>query len=138
MVNYDEKSCGLVVFRKAQPENLYLLLHYPSGHWDFAKGHVEAGETEEQTAIRELAEETGITKVNLIPGFRHAISYRYLRQGRQSNKQVVFFLAETAQDAIEISHEHQDHIWLPYSEALAKLTFDNAKQLLIKSHTLLS
>lgn len=138
MVKYDEKSCGVVLFRRTEEQNQFLLLHYPNGHWDFPKGHVEDNETEEQTALRELTEETGIQNAEILSNFRHGISYRYFRNGKPSNKQVIFFLAETTEDTVAISHEHQNHIWLPYSEALQKLTFDNAKQLLIKAQNHLS
>ena len=53
-----EKSCGAVVYRMEKGRRLYLLLHYCEGHWDLPKGHVEAGESEEQTARREISEET--------------------------------------------------------------------------------
>ncbi|MFZ5500518.1 MAG: NUDIX domain-containing protein, partial [Candidatus Micrarchaeota archaeon] len=54
----DEKSCGIVLFSE-DGGRLYLLLHYTAGHWDFPKGHVEADESEAETALRELLEETG-------------------------------------------------------------------------------
>lgn len=127
---YDEKSCGIVLFRLEGGVRQYLLLHYPSGHWDLAKGHVEADEEEMETALRELEEETGITNVDFVEGFRYPVSYSYMRGGRLSHKQVIFYLAETDQDAVEISHEHQGHQWLPYEQAHAKLTFKNAKDLL--------
>ena len=52
-----EKSCGAIVINK---NNKILLVHHNAGHWDFPKGHIENGETEEQTAIREVKEETNI------------------------------------------------------------------------------
>lgn len=140
MVKYDEKSCGIVVFRHA-PEadkNLYLLLHYPGGHFDFPKGHVEKGEDEKQTALRELIEETGISDLDFIDGFREEISYKYRRRKQLSNKQVVFFLGKTETEKIKISHEHHGHLWLPYEAALKKLTFENARELLRKAGKFLS
>ncbi len=72
-----EKSCGIVVFREELPERLYLLLHYEEGHWDFPKGHIEAGETEKEAAFREVYEETGIPEPDfeLMMGFRERIEY---------------------------------------------------------------
>ena len=58
----EEISAGVVIFRRENSRILFLLLHYPSGHWDFVKGKIEKGETFHQTAIRETKEETGITK----------------------------------------------------------------------------
>ena len=60
-----EKSCGIVVLNN----NKILLLHYPSGHWDFPKGHVDGNETEQETAVRELVEETAIDDIHLVRGF---------------------------------------------------------------------
>lgn len=132
-IKFDEKSCGVVVFREATPERLYLVLHYPSGHWDFPKGHVEGWETEQETALRELVEETGISDFEFMDGFREEVSYIYKKQGKNSNKQVVFFLGKTKTREVKISHEHQDHLWLPFDAAYKKLTFDNAQNLLRKA-----
>lgn len=137
VIKYDEKSCGIVVFREKDGINLYLLLHYPSGHWDLAKGHVEAGETEHQTAARELLEETGIADIQFIDGFREEISYKYRRNKKISNKQVVFFLAKTNLEKIKISHEHKGFKWLPYEAAFNTLTFDNAQNLVKKAKNFL-
>jgi 8-oxo-dGTP pyrophosphatase MutT (NUDIX family) len=67
MIN--EKSCGAVVYAK-NPELKYLLLQYEAGHWDFVKGNVEEGETEKETTLRELREETGIADAQFIEGFK--------------------------------------------------------------------
>lgn len=136
-IKYDEKSCGVVLFRQSDEERLFLILHYPSGHFDFPKGHVEDSEQEQETAKRELEEETGVTDAEIIPGYREEISYRYFRNGKPSNKQVVYFLAKTNTEKIVISHEHQGSIWLPYEQAMKKLTFDNAQKLLKKAQLFL-
>lgn len=127
-----EKSCGIVVFHENDRRE-YLLLHYPGGHWDLPKGHVEKDETEEETALRELEEETGIGQAEFIPGYREVISYTYHRGPKLSTKEVVYFLASTNEKGITISHEHQDFLWLPYEEAVEKLTFENAKELVRKA-----
>ena len=133
-IKFDEKSCGVLLYRENNNEKLFLLLHYPSGHWDLPKGHVEDTDADEHaTAARELMEETGIADIEFVAGFREPISYKYRRKGRMSNKQVVFFLAKTNLQDIQISHEHQDFIWLPYDSAFKKLTFDNARGILQKS-----
>ena len=138
-VKYDEKSCGIVVFREEDGVRKFLLLHYPNGHWDLAKGHVEEGESEMETARRELEEETGISNVNFLDGYREQISYEYYRPGgKLSNKEVIFFLAKTRDENIELSHEHQNSVWLEYKAALDRLTFDNAKQLLEKAEKFLA
>lgn len=134
MTKFDEKSCGVVVFREQENEKYFLILKYPGGHFDLVKGHIEANETEIQTATRELLEETGIADLKYIYGFREEISYKYFRNnGLPSNKQVVFFLGKTNLSDIRLSHEHHEFFWLKYNDALEKLTFDNAKNLLVKA-----
>jgi 8-oxo-dGTP pyrophosphatase MutT (NUDIX family) len=127
-----EKSCGAIIYLKKNSETLYLLLHYEAGHWDFVKGNVEVNETEKETVIRELREETGITDAHFIDGFREKIEYYYRRQGQTVHKQVLFFLMETNTEFVTISFEHIGSIWLNYNQALEKLTFKNEKELLKK------
>lgn len=117
---------------------MYLLLHYASGHWDFPKGHVEAGEGEEQTARREISEETGIVSLELIPNFRETIEYSFSRDGASVPKEVVFFLAKTEGKAVRLSDEHVGFAWLPYDAAKKKATYQNAKNLLEKAEKKLS
>lgn len=114
-----------------------MILHYPGGHFDLPKGHIEGEETEKEAAIRELEEETGITEVELIDGYRHMIEYQFRHAGNLIQKDVVFFLGKTNTEEITISHEHQDFMWLPFEEAHHKLTFTNAKALLEKAQHLL-
>ena len=131
-----EKSCGIIVYSKNKRKK-YLLLHYPSGHWDLPKGHVEKDEEEEVTALRELAEETDITEVELDNGFRETINYYFREKGQTIYKEVVFFLGHTTTEKVKISFEHQNFEWLPYKQAHAKLTFQNAKGLLEKAEKFL-
>ena len=125
-----EKSCGVVLLNS----NKVLLLQHPdtttSGHWDFPKGHVEKGENELQTALRELKEETGIDNIKIIDDFNHLISYNLLRGGDTILKEVVFFLGITNQEKVSISSEHQNFAWLQYESAYERLTYDNAKKTL--------
>jgi len=133
-----EHSAGVVLYRQMKEGREYLLLHYPGGHFDFAKGHIEGEESEQEAAFRELKEETGIEKVVWIDGYKEKIEYIYRRFGELSLKDVVFFLARTEQKKVIISHEHQGSTWLPYKEALQKLTFQSAKDLLSKAEKMLS
>ena len=134
----EETSAGIVLFRKENSKNLFLLLHYPSGHWDFVKGKMEKGESTHETAIRETKEETGITDVNFLDGFEEWIEYNFQFQKELVHKKVVFFLAETKTKEINISHEHLDYTWMDYNTAMEKTTFDNAKMVLTKAQMLLT
>jgi 8-oxo-dGTP pyrophosphatase MutT (NUDIX family) len=110
-----------------------LLLRYEAGHWDFVKGNVELNETEKETVLRELREETGIVDAQFIDGFRESITYYYRRQGETVHKEVVFFLIQSQTEKVQLSFEHVGYIWLNYPEAMQKLTFKNAKDTLQKA-----
>ena len=131
-------SAGIVVYREHNNQREYLLLHYASGHWDFAKGHLEAGETIEQAAHRELFEEAGIT-AQVHDGFKHSFAYTLTgRDGMPELKTVYFFAGKALSDNIRLSHEHKDFMWLPYADAIKKLTYDNARNLLYNVHHFLN
>ncbi len=115
----------------------YLLLHYEAGHWDFVKGNVEPDESEKDTVIRELQEETGIADAQFIEGFKEKVEYFYRRQGATIHKEVIFFLIETHTEKVELSYEHVGYTWLDYQSAMEKLTFKNAKAALQKAYELL-
>ena len=134
----EETSAGIVLFRRENEKKLFLLLHYPSGHWDFVKGKMEKGESTHQTAVRETEEETGITDITFLENFEEWIEYNFQYQGELINKKVVFFLAETKTEKVKISHEHQNYAWMDYNTSIEKTTFDNAKTVLTKAQTLLS
>lgn len=128
-----EVSAGMILFRRT-PEPNYLLLHYESGHWDFPKGHIESGEDPEETAKRELQEETGISEIHLLDGYKQALRYFFRQKGIGIFKVVIFFLAETTQSEVTLSAEHVGFDWLPYDAALARLTFKNSRDLLMKAY----
>ena len=126
---FNEKSCGAVVFLKNSEVN-YLLLRYEAGHWDFVKGNVEPNESEKDTVIRELKEETSIVDAHFIDGFREKISYFYRRQGNTIHKEVIFFLIEAHTGKVVLSYEHVGYNWLDYQQAMKTLTFKNARNVL--------
>ncbi|MCK8518672.1 bis(5'-nucleosyl)-tetraphosphatase [Methanoculleus sp. 7T] len=128
-----EKSYGAVVFRRDK-DLQYLILQYGAGHWDLVKGHGERGESEEETVLRELREETGITRATFIPGFREEIHYFFQRRGRTVYKEVVYYLIETPEKQVILSDEHVAYQWLPYTEALRAITFGNSKRLVEQAH----
>jgi len=125
-----EISAGAVIFRRTKKHPQFLLLHYSLGHWDFPKGNIEKGEDEKETVRREIAEETGITRIKFVEGFRETIKYFYKWKGQGIFKIVMFYLVETRQKKVKLSFEHMGYEWLEYEEALKRLSFKNSKQVL--------
>ncbi len=131
-----EKSAGAVIFRRDNNKIYYLLLHYPSPpgttkeYWDLPKGHIEKGEKLEDTAKREVEEETGLKEIEFLKGFKKTIKYFFKWEDKNILKFVTFYLAETKTKNIEVSFEHLGFEWLLYEEALVRLTFKNAKDVL--------
>jgi len=130
-----EKSVGAVLFREQSNSKEFLLLHYTAGHRGFPKGHVEAGETEQQTLEREVREETSLTQIEILPGFRQYTKYFFKRNQETVFKEVIFFLVKSGNGTVKISHEHRGFEWLPFQQALQRLTFKNTKQVLEKANS---
>ena len=128
-----EKSCGAVVFKRQKEGIKYLALHYGAGHWDFPKGHQEKNEKEEQTAAREIKEETGIEDIDFADNFREMVNYYYKKGEETIHKEVIFFLAQSATEEVKLSTEHIGYAWLSYDHAFKKLTFNTSKEMLEKS-----
>ena len=147
-----EVSAGAVIFRNMPDKTWrFLLLRYRHCHWDFAKGHVEAGETLKEAARREIEEETGIADLRFVPEFHERTHFFYVAKGSEWErrrkdgrgrwifKTVHFFLAENTNEApVHLSDEHTDFLWLPFDKALEQATFENAKQLLRLADDVLS
>lgn len=135
-----ERSAGFIIYFEpaAAPADPalreYLLLDY-GRHWDFPKGHLDAGEDDLTAARRELREETGIKDVQVIPGFQHEIAY-YFRDRKKGliHKTVIFFLARVKARDVRLSHEHVGYEFLTYDRALKQATYPTAKQVLRLAH----
>lgn len=146
-----EKSAGAIIFYR-NPDNKieYLLLQHTAENWGFPKGLIEKGEKLEETALRECREETGLEKLELMPGFKETIRYffkvkydyqvkeRGFKMGESVLKFVTYFLVESKTNDVKISFEHKGFKWLPYEEALKQLTFKNAKEILEKADEFLN
>jgi bis(5'-nucleosidyl)-tetraphosphatase len=128
-----EHSAGAVIFRRDKDQILYLVLHYEESHWGCSKGHTEAAENDEQTARREIQEETGLTDIRFIPGFQENNRYFFMKGGQRIEKSVTFLLAETRDSRITLSDEHVDSAWLPFEEAWTRITFKDEKAMFEKA-----
>lgn len=129
-----ERSAGAIIFREEGKELLYLLLHYGEGHWDFPKGHVEPGEKTEETVRREVQEETGMTQLDFVSGFNETIRYFFMSNKKRVLKFVAYRLARTSQKEVTLSFEHTSSAWLPFSEAMKRVTFATSRKVLGKAH----
>ncbi len=131
-----EKSCGALVYRyHGGGLELLLIRHRFGGHWSFPKGHVEQGESESQTALREVKEETNIS-ISLEEGFRECVEYYpkpYIK------KQVIYFLGRSLGDTPKRQEEEISELrWVPIDQAERMVSFDNDKNLIRKSRDHLS
>ena len=120
-----EKACGCIIIEGDK----VLLVRQNKGHWEFPKGHVEENETEMETAIREVKEETNLD-VEIINDKRYVIEY-VTDKGR--DKQVVYFIAKMVSGDIKRQEcEIQTVEWLTFDEALETITYENTKKLFRK------
>ena len=128
----EERSAGAVVYRDTPSGRMYLLLQN-GGRWDFPKGGVEKGESELQTVLREVEEETGLKNIRIVPGFRKVIDYFYRRDGKNIHKEVIYLLGSTDSERVKISFEHQGFGWFKYDQALKKASYNNSKLILTEA-----
>ncbi|HEX2187510.1 MAG TPA: NUDIX domain-containing protein [Longimicrobiaceae bacterium] len=147
MLRESHQAAGVVVYRDTAEGRSYLLLRSRltrSPMWEFPKGGVEAGETERQTAERELHEETGLAppEVEVLEGFRELERYFFtLGQGRARTlvvKQVTYFMARARTDRVLLSHEASDFRWAAFAEARRLVRFRAKQQVLDRAERWLS
>ncbi|MGN1481884.1 bis(5'-nucleosyl)-tetraphosphatase [Porcipelethomonas sp.] len=125
-----EKTCGSVMFTKENNIKKYLLIKNDSGHIGFPKGHIEYGESEIQTAEREVFEETGL-KITVNAKTRQEYTYKTLDS---SIKNCVYFCNEFKSKSIKIQQEEISQSWLvPFDEAMILLNFPEDRLILEKA-----
>lgn len=136
-----EKSCGAVIYKrekdaeKEKEETLFLIIQHKYGrHWAYPKGHMEEGETERETAKREVEEETGL-HISFHPDFRYT---SYYRPRKEAKKEVVYFLAQFESGTVVLQEsEVCGYTWLPFNHAHKLLTFPIDKKILREANKLL-
>ena len=124
-----EKSCGAVIYRVNEKNDVRILLvkNHNGKCWTFPKGHIEMGENEQQTALREIKEETGLS-VEIIPGFRQTSSYRPFGKIR---KTAVFFLAKADKSIVNMQPSEIDYyLWVSIDEAMKMCRHENDTNIL--------
>ena len=132
-----EKSCGTIPYTINNGTIYYLLVKAKDdGYCGFPKGHVEANEKEEETALRETLEETSV-EVQINKDFRYEISYQ-LDNG--NTKTAIYFLANFKNQTPKrnMNFEDFEYLLLPFDRALQELTFENARQMLSKANEVLT
>ena len=130
-----EKSCGAIVFNENTEKILLVKMH--NGNWGFPKGHIENNETREETAIREVHEETNVN-IKIIPDFEREIKYI---PNEKTIKKVTIFAGITQDEEVKIdTFEIEDFQWCTYEEALKLVTYklqkdvlENARKVFLKS-----
>ena len=138
MENTQEISAGGVIYKKENDEYLFLICKHSGYHkWAFPKGRIEPGEDLEQTALREVSEETGI-KANIISKLPIPEKYVYAINGQRVFKTVHYYIMEFISGNIEDHDwEMEDVAWVTYEEAMEKLAFAGAKKTLESAYTIL-
>ena len=133
-----EKSCGAVVYCQKDSSIKYLLVCEHSGFWVFPKGHMEAEESEHETALREIKEETGLD-VTFIDGFQVKDEHNLAREGRPNTiKQTIYFLAKYEdQTFVPQEAEIARIALLDFESAMATLQLDSFKHILTQAHNFL-
>jgi 8-oxo-dGTP pyrophosphatase MutT (NUDIX family) len=127
-------SAGAILYRDTRGRREYLLLKSRPGDWEFPKGGVEGEEELQQTAIREVEEEAGIADFRLLDGFRDEYDYVFEANGNTIHKTVHLFVAKSFEASAELSHEHRDHQWRDYEQAINTITQDGPREILEDAH----
>ena len=129
-----ERSAGIIIFRNTPQGRKYLVIRVAQKHipkpdfWDFSKGILDKGEKGLEAARRELKEETGIKKIELMPNFKATVRYFTRRNGKPVPKFVAMFLGETKTNRVKLSWEHDKYEWLAYKGARKRITLPSMKK----------
>jgi 8-oxo-dGTP pyrophosphatase MutT (NUDIX family) len=130
-----ETSAGGVVYRLQDGSPLYLLIRDSYKNWGFPKGHIEEGELPATTAVREVAEETGLADVE-VRGDIDTIDWYFRFRGRLIHKICHFFLMETSTTRTCPQREEgiSACMWLPFAEAETRISYGNAREILRRAN----
>lgn len=134
-----DEAFGIVPILYQSPRYLFLLIQHHAGHWGFPKGHADPGESALQAACREFAEETGITQYQVLEEVSFSEHYTFSREGQRFVKTVVYFPALVQSSTVNCQAEEiRAYAWVDYDAAIARLTFDGARRILMDVHQYLT
>lgn len=140
MPHIKDYAIGVIVFSKDENSLLFLLLKHKKGHWSFAKGHSEKGETPLQTAVRELHEEAGIFDIQFVSE-NPVLFENYVfknKKMRKVKKKVEYFIAEThSKKVIVDNHEITDYKWCTLDESSEVLSYSQSHETLKKAEEII-
>ena len=129
-----EKSCGAVVFTVIDSSIKYVIVESKEGYFGFPKGHVEKNETEKETALREIREETGLN-IDIIDGFKTEDLHTFTLNGETRMKHVVYFLAQYSNQSpsAQISELNSINI-IDFDSAISIFQFESSKRILSEAN----
>jgi len=132
----NDMSMGVIVFYQFPRSLKYLIIKHRKGHWAFPKGHADKGETKLETALRELKEETGISKISLLKkSILLKEEYKFTdRKGVKILKKVNYFIGEAKNRRVKIDYKEVTNFrWATVKAGMEKVTFDESKSILKKA-----
>ena len=141
-----EISAGIIAYRKTAEGPRFLILYHGHNYWNFPKGKIESEEKSFQTAVREVREETGLTRNDLRfdESLKTSENFTFWRNKEKIHKTIVFYLAETAQQRIKLPEQtdaegekHEGYGWFTYKEALKVLVKEDSQRVLKQAHNFL-
>ena len=123
-------SAGAVIYLSSCLGIKYLIIKNSKGHWDFPKGHIEGGETRLEACRREVKEETGITRLGILPGFLRKRTWSFSENGSKVVKNCWFYLAKASSNRLKLSGEHSKGGWYFREKALRLLDYSGQRSLI--------
>jgi len=136
---FKDEAFGIVPILHQDDGSLFLLIQHHAGHWGFPKGHADPGESALEAACREFVEETGVVAYTVLDGASFLERYNFMREGQRFEKTVIYFPALVQSATVEYQKEEiRAYVWATFEQAIARLTFEGARQVLKNVHDYLS
>jgi bis(5'-nucleosidyl)-tetraphosphatase len=134
----DLQAAGAICYFKEGRKTLFLLLRSAkTSEWGPPKGHAEQDETEVETAVREIYEETGIRRASFTPGFREVLHYEVEKKGKLRKKDVVLLLCKLDSDDVRLSSEHTEFHFATLDEVEVLVPHEDLREVFRKAQSFL-